>query len=192
MARPRQAKPKRSNGEAQEIEELEQRLAQLDPVVASADGQEGQGGVPEHEIRHLLLCLSEVMPPPFCSSFQCGGDKNVVCYGFDVAVLLPAGDLKNFEDLPLSRYTIEGLKKARYIEMTAIQKAALPHALTGQDVLGAAKTGSGKTLAFTIPVCTYSSTSFLFLPLGCRLASHWFLLLGSACMLPLGLLVLSP
>lgn len=64
--------------------------------------------------------------------------------------------MKNFEDLPLSRCTIEGLKKAKYIEMTAIQKAALPHALTGHDVLGAAKTGSGKTLAFTVPVCTSS------------------------------------
>lgn len=37
--------------------------------------------------------------------------------------------------------------------MTAVQRAALPHALAGQDVLGAAKTGSGKTLAFLIPVC---------------------------------------
>ena len=36
--------------------------------------------------------------------------------------------------------------------MTAVQKAALPHALAGKDVLGAAKTGSGKTLAFLIPV----------------------------------------
>ncbi len=44
MARPRQAKPKRSYSETQEIEELEQRLAQLDPAVASADGQEGEGG----------------------------------------------------------------------------------------------------------------------------------------------------
>src|SRR2546423_1518444 len=36
--------------------------------------------------------------------------------------------------------------------MTDIQRAALPHALCGRDVLGAAKTGSGKTLAFLIPV----------------------------------------
>ena len=45
MARPRQAKPKRSNSEAQEIEDLEQRLALLDPVLGSADGQNGQGGL---------------------------------------------------------------------------------------------------------------------------------------------------
>ncbi|CAN6175581.1 unnamed protein product [Urochloa humidicola] len=36
--------------------------------------------------------------------------------------------------------------------MSEIQRAALPHALCGRDVLGAAKTGSGKTLAFVIPV----------------------------------------
>ena len=60
--------------------------------------------------------------------------------------------LWNFEDLPLSRYTLEGLKSAKYTRLTAIQRAALPHSLTGKDVLGAAKTGSGKTLAFVIPV----------------------------------------
>lgn len=43
--------------------------------------------------------------------------------------------------------------------MTAIQRAAIPHALAGRDILGAAKTGSGKTLAFTVPLleCLYRS-----------------------------------
>ena len=35
--------------------------------------------------------------------------------------------------------------------MTEIQARAIPPALTGRDILGAAKTGSGKTLAFLIP-----------------------------------------
>ena len=59
---------------------------------------------------------------------------------------------RKFEDLPLSRYTKDALKDAKFVTLTAIQRAALPHALTGRDVLGAAKTGSGKTLAFLIPV----------------------------------------
>jgi hypothetical protein len=39
----------------------------------------------------------------------------------------------------------------KFQTMTDIQCAAIPHALAGRDVLGAAKTGSGKTLAFLIP-----------------------------------------
>ena len=36
--------------------------------------------------------------------------------------------------------------------MTEIQKAAIPLALKGHDILGAAKTGSGKTVAFLVPM----------------------------------------
>ncbi|GMH38559.1 hypothetical protein BSKO_06443 [Bryopsis sp. KO-2023] len=57
-----------------------------------------------------------------------------------------------FEDLPLSENTRKGLREAGFVTSTAIQKASIPHALAGRDVLGAAKTGSGKTLAFLIPV----------------------------------------
>lgn len=35
---------------------------------------------------------------------------------------------------------------------TEIQAAAIPHALAGRDILGAAKTGSGKTLSFVVPL----------------------------------------
>jgi len=54
---------------------------------------------------------------------------------------------------------ISGLKKAHYTTMTDIQKKALPLALKGRDILGAAKTGSGKTLAFIIPVPPLSNKS---------------------------------
>lgn len=57
-----------------------------------------------------------------------------------------------FEELPISIYTKEALKQAGFVTLTAIQRAALPHALAGRDILGAAKTGSGKTLCFLIPV----------------------------------------
>ncbi|CAI5931209.1 unnamed protein product [Closterium sp. NIES-65] len=59
---------------------------------------------------------------------------------------------KLFEELPISKRTMKGLKDSEYVHMTAIQRAAIPHALCGRDVLGAAKTGSGKTLAFIIPL----------------------------------------
>ncbi|GJN32464.1 hypothetical protein PR202_gb20978 [Eleusine coracana subsp. coracana] len=71
---------------------------------------------------------------------------------------LPAGEhpaygaCTLFDELPLSQKTKDGLRKAGFKEMSEIQRAAIPHALCGRDVLGAAKTGSGKTLAFLIPV----------------------------------------
>ncbi|XP_062169941.1 DEAD-box ATP-dependent RNA helicase 32 [Alnus glutinosa] len=57
-----------------------------------------------------------------------------------------------FEQLPISQRTRDGLRDAKYVEMTDIQRASLPHALCERDILGAAKTGSGKTLAFVIPI----------------------------------------
>ncbi|WVZ66094.1 hypothetical protein U9M48_015368 [Paspalum notatum var. saurae] len=57
-----------------------------------------------------------------------------------------------FDELPLSQKTKDALRKKGFTEMSEVQRAALPHALCGRDVLGAAKTGSGKTLAFVIPV----------------------------------------
>lgn len=59
---------------------------------------------------------------------------------------------RKFSELPLSQYTQDALVEAKYKSLTAIQRFALPQALCGRDVLGAAKTGSGKTLAFLIPV----------------------------------------
>ena len=60
--------------------------------------------------------------------------------------------MRKFRDMPLSAPTQRGLADARFKELTAIQRATIPHALAGRDVLGAAKTGSGKTLAFLTPV----------------------------------------
>lgn len=62
------------------------------------------------------------------------------------------GACTRFDELPLSQKTKDALRKYNFTEMSEIQRAALPHALCGRDVLGAAKTGSGKTLAFVIPV----------------------------------------
>ncbi|PWN31827.1 DEAD-domain-containing protein [Meira miltonrushii] len=60
--------------------------------------------------------------------------------------------LKRFDELPLTKKTMIGLKKSSYVEMTDIQAKSIPLSLGGRDILGAARTGSGKTLAFLIPV----------------------------------------
>ncbi len=54
--------------------------------------------------------------------------------------------------MPISTPTLEGLALANLTIATDIQAAAIPHALAGRDILGAAKTGSGKTLAFVVPL----------------------------------------
>ncbi|OLN95794.1 ATP-dependent RNA helicase dbp-4 [Colletotrichum chlorophyti] len=64
----------------------------------------------------------------------------------------PKGAFKNFSDLPLCEATTTGLQKSHFQTLTDIQSRAIPLALKGHDILGAAKTGSGKTLAFVIPV----------------------------------------
>lgn len=61
-------------------------------------------------------------------------------------------DIKKFSDLPLCHATAVGLEKSKFTNLTDIQARAIPLALKGTDILGAAKTGSGKTLAFLIPV----------------------------------------
>lgn len=61
-------------------------------------------------------------------------------------------DYQMFTSLPLSQPTASGLEASHYKTLTDIQKRAVPYALKGSDILGAAKTGSGKTLAFLVPV----------------------------------------
>ena len=57
-----------------------------------------------------------------------------------------------FRDLNLCKETLDGLSCHNYFKPTAIQRKAIPLALVGRDILGAAKTGSGKTIAFLVPV----------------------------------------
>jgi len=64
----------------------------------------------------------------------------------------PATPPQDFSDLPLSQATQSGLEASHFKTLTTIQADAIPAALKGRDILGAAKTGSGKTLAFIVPV----------------------------------------
>jgi ATP-dependent RNA helicase RhlE len=58
----------------------------------------------------------------------------------------------SFSALGLSPALIEAVDAIGYRQPTAIQAAAVPAALQGRDVLGAAQTGSGKTAAFALPM----------------------------------------
>ncbi|KAF1364678.1 DEAD-domain-containing protein [Lizonia empirigonia] len=81
------------------------------------------------------------------------GDVDVEKLEAAVAALEPkTATYKDFTDLPLSDPTKQGLKACHFAVMTDIQAKAIPLALQGHDILGAAKTGSGKTLSFIIPV----------------------------------------
>ena len=107
------------------------------------------------EIKSLEAVIAEGAPAP-------GTNPMASAAAVDAAAAAPANSeaatggsyatARTFDELPLSEYTKEGLEAAKYTTLTAIQRAALPHAIAGRDVLGAAKTGSGKTLAFLIPV----------------------------------------
>ena len=57
-----------------------------------------------------------------------------------------------FSDLPVSRCTSNGLFKSKFLKMTEVQRASIPHALSGRDIVCSARTGSGKTLSYLIPV----------------------------------------
>ncbi|MFO0734069.1 MAG: DEAD/DEAH box helicase, partial [Nitrospiraceae bacterium] len=58
----------------------------------------------------------------------------------------------SFDQLGLSPTLLRNLTQTGFAEPTAIQAQAIPHALTGRDVLGCAQTGTGKTAAFVIPM----------------------------------------
>lgn len=57
-----------------------------------------------------------------------------------------------FEDLSLNKPILKALVKSGYTNPTPIQAGAIPHALSGRDLLLSAQTGSGKTAAFVLPI----------------------------------------
>src|SRR5579872_5583858 len=58
----------------------------------------------------------------------------------------------SFTDLGLSSEVLQAVADAGYTVPTPIQEQAIPHVLTGRDVLGCAQTGTGKTAGFTLPM----------------------------------------
>ncbi|MFG3688051.1 DEAD/DEAH box helicase [Micromonospora sp. NPDC047740] len=65
---------------------------------------------------------------------------------------LPATETPDFAALGLPRQLVDALARQGITTPFEIQRATLPDALAGRDVLGRGQTGSGKTLAFGLPV----------------------------------------
>lgn len=60
--------------------------------------------------------------------------------------------LQSFEELGVHPALLRALVDEGYTVPTPIQLSAIPHLLTGRDLLGCAQTGTGKTAAFAIPI----------------------------------------
>ena len=60
--------------------------------------------------------------------------------------------VQNFNDLPLSRDVLKGIKALGFEKPSPIQAQSIMPLLEGRDVIGQAQTGTGKTAAFGIPM----------------------------------------
>lgn len=58
----------------------------------------------------------------------------------------------SFQSLGISEARTKHLEKEGFTEPTEIQAQAIPHLLSGRDVVGQAQTGTGKTAAFALPI----------------------------------------
>src|ERR1700726_4470573 len=65
---------------------------------------------------------------------------------------LKAYHLTNFNELGLAAPLLKALAGENYVQPTPIQLQAIPHVLSGKDLLGIAQTGTGKTAAFALPI----------------------------------------
>ncbi|KAM0874129.1 hypothetical protein ACQ4PT_037615 [Festuca glaucescens] len=85
-------------------------------------------------------------PPPSESSSAADARKNARAVVAKAAAgeYSQYGACTRFDELPLSKKTKEGLRNAGYKVMSEIQRAAIPHALCGRDVLGAARPGPAR------------------------------------------------
>jgi len=60
--------------------------------------------------------------------------------------------VQNFNDLPLSKDVLRGIKALGFKKPSPIQAQSIMPLLEGKDVIGQAQTGTGKTAAFGIPM----------------------------------------
>jgi ATP-dependent RNA helicase RhlE len=58
----------------------------------------------------------------------------------------------SFKNFNLSDAILKAVEEKGYENPTPVQQQAIPHILSGADILGSAQTGTGKTAAFCIPI----------------------------------------
>ena len=63
--------------------------------------------------------------------------------------------IRYWDESNISKDILSLINSLNYKIPTPIQRASIPSALNGNDVLGIAETGSGKTLAFIVPAISY-------------------------------------
>ncbi len=68
-----------------------------------------------------------------------------------VFVLPQSEEIMTFESLSLSPFILKALEDAGYSTPTPIQRAAIPLAMAGDDLIASAQTGTGKTAAYVLP-----------------------------------------
>jgi ATP-dependent RNA helicase RhlE len=64
----------------------------------------------------------------------------------------PPSTVSSFDTLGLSAACLKAVARAGYEVPTPIQAKAIPHVLSGRDLIGCASTGTGKTAAFVLPL----------------------------------------
>jgi ATP-dependent RNA helicase DDX23/PRP28 len=65
--------------------------------------------------------------------------------------------MRNWQESNLPRRLLDIVDQVGYKDPSPIQRAAIPIALQGRDLIGVAVTGSGKTAAFLLPLLVYIS-----------------------------------
>jgi len=75
-----------------------------------------------------------------------------ICKADPIVKSAPYVSVNKFADFAINTVIKTNIGKKGYVNPTPIQDVAIPHVLSGRDVIGIANTGTGKTAAFLIPL----------------------------------------
>lgn len=63
--------------------------------------------------------------------------------------------MSSFENFDIDKRVLDAIFSTGYANPTAVQKAVIPSAIEGRDIIACAPTGTGKTAAFLIPIIDF-------------------------------------